>query len=43
MVSEDSDELVSGLLVIHRLCDIRDVGQTFSGQVPTSGDDVHTP
>jgi hypothetical protein len=43
MVSEDSDELVSGLLVIHRLCDRRDVDETLSGQVPTRSDDLHTP
>jgi hypothetical protein len=42
MVSEDSDELVSGLMVIHRLCDLRDVDKTLSGQVPTRRDDLHT-
>ena len=43
MASEDSDELVSGLAMVHRLRDHRDFDETLSGQVPVIRDDLHTP
>src|SRR5215216_1341422 len=43
MVSEDSDELVPGFAMIHRLCDLRYLDQTRPGQVSTSVDDLHAP
>jgi hypothetical protein len=36
MVSEDSDELISGLATVHRFCDAGDLDQTLSGQMPTA-------
>ena len=35
MVSEDPDQVVPGLLAIHRRCDFRDVRQTRVGPVYT--------
>ena len=43
MASEDSDELVPGFSVIHRLRDLCDRNQTLAGPVSIIGDDVHTP
>ena len=43
MASEDSDELVSGLAMVHRLRDRRDLDETLAGQVSIGGDDLHTP
>lgn len=42
MVSEDSDQILSGLLAIHRLSDLCDVGQTRVGAVDTRIDHAHT-
>lgn len=42
MVSEDSDQVVSGLLPIHRLRDLRDLDQTISGPMSAVGDHLHT-
>ena len=43
MVSEDSDELVPGLAMIHRLRNLSDLDQTLRGQVSTAVDDSHAP
>jgi hypothetical protein len=43
MASEDSDEFVSGLAMVHRLCDLGDLHKTVTGQVATVGDDLHAP
>jgi hypothetical protein len=43
MASEDSDELVPGLAMVHRLRDRRDLDQSLPGQVSINGDDLHTP
>ncbi len=40
MVSEDSDQLVSGLLPVHGLRHLRDLDQTLSGQMPANGDEL---
>ena len=42
MVSEDSDQLVSGFLAVHRLSDLRDLDQTQSGQMKTSINRLYT-
>jgi hypothetical protein len=36
MASEDSDELMPGLLVVHRLSDLSDLDQTPPGQMATT-------
>ena len=41
MASEDSDELVTGLLVIHHLGDASDLDKTVPRQVPTRLDHIH--
>ena len=41
MVSEDSDELVSGLFPVHRLSDLCDLDETFGRLVPTLGDQLN--
>src|SRR3954447_23685162 len=41
MASEDSDQLVPGFLAIHGLRDLDDLDQTFRGQVPAGGDELH--
>jgi hypothetical protein len=41
MVSEDSDQLVSGLASIHRLRDLRDLRQTLTGQMRSRLDHRH--
>lgn len=41
MVSEDSDQILSGLLAIHRLGDLRDIRQTRVGPVHTEVDHLH--
>ena len=38
MVSEDTDQLMSGLAAIHRLSDLRDVRQTRTGPMGTEID-----
>ena len=43
MASEDSDELLPGLTMIHRLRDRRNLHKTLAGQVSIGSDDVHTP
>jgi hypothetical protein len=43
MASEDSDELVPGFLVIHRLSNLSDLDQTLAGQMSTFFDDLHAP
>ena len=43
MVSEDSDQFVSGFAVVHRLCDFCDLDQTLTGQVSPCIDDLHAP
>ena len=43
MVSEDSDEVVSGLAVVHRLCYLRDLDEPLSGHMSTGVDDLHAP
>ena len=40
MASEDSDELVSGFLPVHRLGDLRDLDETFGRLVPADGDQL---
>src|SRR4051812_17061237 len=41
MASEDPDQVLSGLLAVHRLRDLRDLNQTLSGQMTTAGDAGH--
>ena len=41
MASEDSDQILSGLLVIHRLRDLSDLDQTFGVPMSSAGHDVH--
>jgi hypothetical protein len=40
MASEDSDQVVSGLLPVHRLNDLRDLDETFGRLVPAGGDEL---
>ena len=40
MVSEDSDQLASGLLAVHRLSDLCDLNQPFPGQVMAAFDQL---
>ena len=42
MVSEDSDYFTSGLLAIHRLSDLDDLNQPFTGQMMTAFDQLDT-
>ena len=42
MVSEDSDQLVSGFLAVHRLGDLCDLDQPWSGQMRAAFDQLHT-
>ena len=42
MVSEDSDELVSGLSPVHRLHDLSDLSKTLMGLVPAVGQQLDT-
>src|SRR5581483_7525610 len=41
MVSEDSDEVVPGLLPIHGLSDLCDLDETFGRLVPAHRDELH--
>ena len=41
MASEDSDDVVSGLLPVHGLCDLRDLDETMRRLVPACGDELH--
>ena len=41
MVSEDSDQILPGLLAIHRLSDLCDVGETRRGPMDTALDHLH--
>ena len=41
MASEDSDELVTGFLVIHRFGDASDLDETIPRQVPSRLDHIH--
>ncbi len=41
MASEDSDEVVPGFPVIHRLGDASDLDETVAGSVPTRRNHVH--
>jgi hypothetical protein len=43
MASEDSDQFVSGFLMIHRLRDLCDFDETLSSQMSITWDHVHTP
>ena len=43
MASEDSDQFVSGLAMIHRLRDLSYLDETLSGQMATRVDDLHAP
>ena len=42
MVSEDSDQILSGLLAIHRLSDLCDIRQTHMGPMDTLVDHLYT-
>jgi hypothetical protein len=42
MASEDSDQVVPGFAVVHRLRDLRDLDETLTGQVSVDGNDLHT-
>jgi hypothetical protein len=42
MVSEDSDQILPGLLAIHRLSDLRNIRQTLMGPMDTSIDHLNT-
>src|SRR5204863_3791368 len=39
MASEDSDQIVSGFLPVHRLSDLRDLDETVGRLVPAGGDE----
>jgi hypothetical protein len=41
MASEDSDEIVPGLLPIHGLSDLRDLDETVCRQMAARGDELH--
>jgi hypothetical protein len=41
MASEDSDELVSGLPSVHRLCDLRDLDKTGRRKMPAALDEAN--
>ena len=41
MASEDSDQILPGLLEVHRLRDFSDLHQTFRGPVAATGHDLH--
>src|SRR5439155_27133340 len=41
MASEDSDQLLSGFAMVHRLSELGDLDQPFAGQVPIRLHDVH--
>ena len=41
MASEDSDQILPGLLEVHRLRDLSDLHQTFCGSVAAAGHDLH--
>ena len=41
MASEDSDQLRSGLLVVHRLHDLNNVGQATSREVMAGCTEIH--
>jgi hypothetical protein len=43
MASEDSEELVSGLAMVHRLRDRRYLDKTLPGQMSVIRNDLHTP
>jgi hypothetical protein len=43
MASEDSDQFVSGLAMVHRLCQLGYLDETLTGQMPAGVDDVHAP
>ncbi len=42
MASEDSDQLASGFLAVHRLSDLRDLSQPVSSQMPLRFDPLYT-
>jgi hypothetical protein len=41
MASEDSDQILSGFAMVHRLRELSDLDQPFSGQMPIRSDYVH--
>ena len=41
MASEDSDQVMPGLLEVHRLRDLSDLDQTVGGPMSSTGHDVH--
>src|SRR5688500_4245523 len=41
MASEDSDQILSGFLEVHRLRDLSDLHQTFRGPVPPARHNLH--
>jgi hypothetical protein len=41
MASEDSDQFGPGLLAVHRLSDLRDIGQSLEREVPARIDHLH--
>jgi hypothetical protein len=43
MVSEDSDQVVSGLPPVHRLRDLGDLDETVDLQMTTGGNELDTP
>ncbi len=43
MASEDSDQLMPGFLMVHRLSDLGDLDQTLSGQMSTILNHLHAP
>ena len=43
MVSEDSDQVVSGLPPVHRLRDLGDLDETVDIQMMAGGDELDTP
>ena len=40
MASEDSDQIVSGLPSVHRLCDLGDLDETFDRLVTAGSDEL---
>src|SRR5438128_1524132 len=43
MASEDSDQILSGFSVVHRLSDLSDLNQPLSSEMPILVDDFHAP
>jgi hypothetical protein len=43
MASEDSDQLLSGFPMVHRLSEHGNLNQSLAGEMPVFANDFHTP